>query len=525
MDEYENKNSMAHDNENKGDAQGSPMGSDPYSYQSGYYRGGAQQDSNFNYASGGNNYSGASDSSSSGAAGYSYVNYYQNSGDGSGSDGKPPKKQKKQKKQKKHTALKVIGFIVAMVIVAGASIGIYEGVRTTMEADDADDDDTKVVETVEKSSGDSDNNNSDTSSTSAAGGDSWIELAAGEDALSVSEIVEKVTPSVVGVTALFVTEVTNDNTYGDYFGWFFDYGYGGEGNTTTQQATGVGTGIIMSEDGYIVTNAHVIYDDEYGYGEAQAVQIQMSDEETIYDADIVAYDQEADIAVLHIDADGLVAAEFGDSSELKVGDMVVAIGNPLGLEFQNTVTCGIVSALNRQVTINDNTMTLIQTDTAINSGNSGGPLINSAGQVIGINSAKMSSSYSSSSASIEGIGFAIPMTEASIIINDLISYGYVTGRPQLGITCQDVSASVSQAYNIPIGAYIISVTEGGAADQAGLQPADVIIAIEGTEIETTEELNNIKNEYNAGDTVVLTVVRAGEELEIPVVLEEVTADN
>ena len=207
--------------------------------------------------------------------------------------------------------------------------------------------------------------------------------------------------------------------------------------------------------------------------------------------------------------------------------MVVAIGNPLGLEFQNTVTCGIISALNRRVTINDNAMTLIQTDTAINSGNSGGPLINSAGQVIGINSAKMSSSYSSNSASVEGIGFAIPMTEAKEIIDDLINYGYVTGRPQLGISCQDVSESVSQAYQIPVGVYVISVTEGGAADQAGLRPADVITAIQGETVTTTEELNNVKNQYNAGDTVTLTVVRSGEkqEMKIDVALEEVTRDT
>mgnify|MGYP000821792124 FL=1 len=200
----------------------------------------------------------------------------------------------------------------------------------------------------------------------------------------------------------------------------------------------------------------------------------------------------------------------------------MAIGNPLGLEFQNTVTCGIISALNRKVTINDNTMTLIQTDTAINNGNSGGPLINSSGQVIGINSAKMSSTYSNNSATIEGIGFAIPMTEAKSIIDDLINYGYVTGRPQLGITCQDVTEAVSQAYNIPVGAYVISVTDGGAADQAGIQAADVITAIQDQEISTTEELNAVKNQYNAGDTITLTIVRNnGTPQKVEVKLQEV----
>ena len=258
----------------------------------------------------------------------------------------------------------------------------------------------------------------------------------------------------------------------------------------------------------------------YGYGEASSVQIQMSDETTTYDARIVAYDKEADIAVLKIDADNLTAAEFGDSSSCEVGEMVVAIGNPLGLQFQNTVTCGIISALDRKVTINDNTMTLIQTDTAINNGNSGGPLINSSGQVIGINSAKMSSTYSGE-ATVEGIGFAIPMSEAKSIIDDLINYGYVTGRPQLGISCQDVTEAVSQAYNIPVGAYIFSVTSGGAADQAGLQPGDVITGIQDQTITTTEELNAVKNQYKAGDTITLTYVRAGETKKVDVILAEV----
>ena len=285
--------------------------------------------------------------------------------------------------------------------------------------------------------------------------------------------------------------------------------------------TSSGSGIILSEDGYIVTNAHVIYDSEYGCGEATAVEIRMSDEETTYDAKVVAYDIETDLAVLKVDQTGLTAAEFGDSDQCQVGDAVVAIGNPLGLELQNTVTCGIISALNRKVTINDKTMTLIQTDTAINNGNSGGPLINSSGQVVGINSAKMSSSVSSSGATIEGIGFAIPMTEAREIVDDLINYGYVTGRPQLGISCQDVSEAVSQAYNLPIGAYVISVTDGGAAAEAGLQVGDVITAINDNKIETTEELNNYKNEYNAGDTVTLTIVRNGQEQKVSVVLQEV----
>ncbi len=524
MTDFENNSGMNHTNEGgvpENGASNTDTGSgvqnvngmqNPYAYQNGYYRNtvphqdepvGARQDS------------GSKQVPPFSGNGYSYVNYY-STPNGSASGGS-----KDNNPKKKHTGLKVAACILAMVVVSGASIGIYEGVSSSLETRESIIAESNQKQKPQKSESSTEENSAVKKDSSNA--DSWIQLAATEGAMSVSDIVEKVTPSVVGVQAKFQMETSGDGYYGDFFGFGFGNQNSGSG---TKEAVGVGTGIVMSEDGYIVTNAHVIYDDENGYGEAKAVQVQMYDEETTYDARIVAYDQEADIAVLQISADDLTPAEFGDSSTCKVGEMVVAIGNPLGLEFQNTVTCGIISALNRQVTINDNTMTLIQTDTAINSGNSGGPLINSAGQVIGINSAKMSSSYSSG-ASVEGIGFAIPMTEAKSIIDDLINYGYVTGRPQLGISCQDVSEAVSQAYQIPVGAYIISVTEGGAADQAGLKPADVITGIQGETISTTEELNNIKGQYNAGDVVTLTVVRNGEKepLQIDVTLEEVTRNE
>ncbi len=519
MADYE-KNNNTNTNQEHGTDPANPYttpdGNDPYAYQKGYYRNTTpHQDESV--------YSGAQQTSQTGNTGqpkqdggYTYVNYYSNP---NGTD--PGNLHKKPKK--KHTGLKVMAAVLAMAVVSGASIGIYEGIRTSLDVQDPvlfDSASVTQSPSDDAQGGGEDSTIQSDANASSGNDETWIQLASKDGSLSVADIVEKVTPSVVGVQATFTSASNNDNTFNYFFGY-------GNQNSGSGQATGVGTGIIMSEDGYIITNAHVIYDDEYGYGEATAVQVTMSDQETVYDAEITAYDQEADIAVLKIDADGLTAAEFGDSSTLQVGEMVVAIGNPLGLEFQNTVTCGIISALNRQVTINDNTMTLIQTDTAINSGNSGGPLINSSGQVIGINSAKMSSTYSTSGASIEGIGFAIPMTEAREIIDDLINYGYVTGRPQLGITCQNVPENISQTYNIPVGAYIISVTDGGAADQAGLQPADVITGIQGETITTIEELNAIKNEYNAGDTITLTVMRNGQELTVDVTLEEVqaTANN
>lgn len=489
----------------------------PYAYQNGYYRNttphqdeavhsGAYQQQNaagsaYNNPAGGQTTptgNGGSDNN----GGYSYVNYYS---DPNGGD--PNKKPKK-----KHTGLKVAAFVLAMVLVSGGSIGVYEGIRSS-NADNS----SSIVASNDSSAAESSTGDSSSSKKSDSS-QSWIQLASTNGSMSVADIVKKVTPSVVGVQSTFSSPNGSNNNPMNGYGGFF--GYGSQGNNGSQGMTGVGTGIIMSKDGYIVTNAHVIYDDEYGYGEASSVQIQMSDEETTYDARIVAYDKEADIAVLKIDADNLTPAEFGDSSSCEVGEMVVAIGNPLGLQFQNTVTCGIISALDRKVTINDNTMTLIQTDTAINNGNSGGPLINSSGQVIGINSAKMSSTYSGE-ATVEGIGFAIPMSEAKSIVDDLINYGYVTGRPQLGISCQDVTEAVSQAYNIPVGAYIFSVTAGGAADQAGLQPGDVITGIQDQTISTTEELNAVKNQYKAGDTITLTYVRAGETKKVDVTLAEV----
>ena len=489
----------------------------PYAYQNGYYRNttphqdeavhsGAYQQQNaagsaYNNPAGGQT-TPTGNGGSGNNGGYSYVNYYS---DPNGGD--PNKKPKK-----KHTGLKVAAFVLAMVLVSGGSIGVYEGIRSS-NADNS----SSIVASNDSSAAESSTGDSSSSKKSDSS-QSWIQLASTNGSMSVADIVKKVTPSVVGVQSTFSSSNGSNNNPMNGYGGFF--GYGSQGNNGSQGMTGVGTGIIMSKDGYIVTNAHVIYDDEYGYGEASSVQIQMSDEETTYDARIVAYDKEADIAVLKIDADNLTPAEFGDSSSCEVGEMVVAIGNPLGLQFQNTVTCGIISALDRKVTINDNTMTLIQTDTAINNGNSGGPLINSSGQVIGINSAKMSSTYSGE-ATAEGIGFAIPMSEAKSIVDDLINYGYVTGRPQLGISCQDVTEAVSQAYNIPVGAYIFSVTAGGAADQAGLQPGDVITGIQDQTISTTEELNAVKNQYKAGDTITLTYVRAGETKKVDVTLAEV----
>ncbi|MGN0584557.1 MAG: S1C family serine protease [Ruminococcus sp.] len=478
-------------------------------YQSSSYNGGTAFNNGTGYNT--NAYTNSYTNKTGSENGYNYANYYTNSG----STQPAPK----PKKNKGHKGLKITAGVTAAVLMVSASFagGYFISKGRAVSGNDgyvASSSDASA----EKNESVNDSNNTNTETPVSGTAPSLLELAARKDAITIPEIVAKMTPSVVGVQSTFTANIQSNMPQGFGFGYF---GY--NGGSSTQEAVGTGTGVIISENGYIVTNAHVVYDNSSGYGVASSVEIQMSDQETTYPAEIVAYDVESDLAVLKIDETGLVPAEFGDSNECQVGELVVAIGNPLGLELQNTVTCGIISALNREITINDKKMRLIQTDTAINSGNSGGPLINSAGQVIGINSAKMSSTYSSNTASIEGIGFAIPITEAKEIIDDLIEYGYVTGRPQLGITCQDVSEAVAQAYNFPVGACIISVTEGGAADKAGLQVQDFIVAIDGHEIKTTEELNDYKNEHDAGEQVVLTIVRQGQKMDVTVTLEEAVA--
>ncbi len=335
---------------------------------------------------------------------------------------------------------------------------------------------------------------------------SLIELASRSDAKYLPDIVDEIMPSVVGVSSTF-----------EYFQPSFSI-WGWEAEPQVKQGKATGTGFIITDDGYIVTNAHVIYDEsEYDAGKAIDVSVLLSDE-TEHTANIIAYDLETDIAVLKINQKGLKPAALGDSDELRVGELVLAVGNPLGFDFFGSVTSGIVSALNRQISINEKTMTLIQTDAAINSGNSGGPLLNSCGQVIGINSAKMSASYGS--ASIEGLGFAIPMKEAKTIIDDLINYNYVKGRPLIGISTVDINESYSRYLNKPMGLYVRSVQENSAAEQAGIMAGDVIIGIEGEPIKTVDELNKIKNQHKAGETIKITLSRNGTDIDVNVKLQE-----
>ncbi len=307
------------------------------------------------------------------------------------------------------------------------------------------------------------------------------QLSTPEDALSIPEIVKKVSPSVVGISC---------NTY---------------------QGTVTGTGFIISEDGYIITNAHVVED-----GTDVKVLLSKDLNSEQFDAEVVGCDTQTDIAVLKIEKSGLPAVELGTSSELLVGECAVVIGNPLGFELSGSVTAGIISALDRELTIEDREMTLIQTDASINSGNSGGPLINAYGQVVGITSAKINTVYG------EGLGFAIPIDGAMPIVEDLIQYGYVKGRPVLGISGSDITEIYSKYYDIPQGFMVKIVNEGSAAEKAGIKVGDIVIGINGKLITSIEEFNDEKSNFKAGDTISVSVYRDGEIIDLDVTLGEQT---
>lgn len=412
------------------------------------------------------------------------------------------------KPPKRHIGLKTAAWLLVLGIIGGGAFQIY---RVFRDAENK----FEYVDISEENQADKPHRtvNADvridgeprSGSNSALPG--LFSIAARKDAMYLPDIVDKIMPSVVGVSSTFdvVTNVTS---------WSF---FGLQQGTEHKEYRATGTGIIMKEDGYIVTNAHVVYTDEYDAGKATDVAVLLNDE-TRYDAKIIAFDKETDLAILKIDASGLTPAEFGDSNDLRVGELVIAVGNPLGFELFGSVTSGIVSALNREITVNEKSMALIQTDAAINNGNSGGPLLNSCGQVIGINSAKMGSSYGQSN--VEGLGFAIPISDAKLIIDDLIKNGYVTGRPKLGFSSYDISELRALYTGYPMGVCVYDVEKGGAADLAGIRTNDIIIAIDGQPITTAKEMNRIKDSHNAGDTISITVFRGGEDLQLQITLQE-----
>ena len=271
-----------------------------------------------------------------------------------------------------------------------------------------------------------------------------------------------------------------------------------------------GTGVILSADGYIVTNAHVVEN-------SSAVTVQLTDDRT-FSARLVGCDDISDLAVLRIDCTDLTPAQFGDSSTLRVGDTVVAIGDPLGAAFRGTYTNGIVSAINRDVDMNGRTMTLIQTNAALNSGNSGGPLINCYGQVIGINTMKIGTF--TDNAGVEGLGFAIPSTQVKDIVDQIIAQGYVSGRPSLGITGEALSTFYQHYYRMPAGLYITEVEPGSDAAKKGIQEGDMLLYLGDTRVTSTQDLKTALYDSEAGDVVEVIVYRNGQQYKLELTLSE-----
>lgn len=303
----------------------------------------------------------------------------------------------------------------------------------------------------------------------------------------------KVLPSVVGISISYNVSV---------FGM-------------TQTAEASGSGVIITNDGYILTNNHVVSSSDSSYyqvSKATKITVSLYGSEEKYEATIVGTDEQTDLAIIKIEADNLTPAELGDSSSLKVGEFVLAIGNPLGLD--TSVTSGIISALGRNVTTSDGTAYhVLQTDCAINSGNSGGALVNSNGQVIGINTLKLAGT------GIEGVGFAIPINDTIDVFEQLIKHGKVL-RPYVGITGSNLSESTAKRYNLPVGIYVEDISENSGAYNSELRKGDVITAINGQSITTMQELNSIKNEKEIGDTIILTIYRSGEYMDVEITLTE-----
>ena len=280
--------------------------------------------------------------------------------------------------------------------------------------------------------------------------------------------------------------------------------------STTSEGTGSGSGVIMSKDGYIITNNHVV-------DGAQSVSVQLSDG-TSLDAEIIGTDEQTDLAVIKVTpTSDLTAAEFGDSDELEPGEYAYAIGSPGGVQFANTITGGRISAINRDLTVNDRVMTLIQTDASINNGNSGGALINKYGQVVGITSAKLSGN-AFGSATVEGMGFAIPINTAKDIVDELIQNGYVSGRPSIGITGQNVESADGKVS----GVQVYSIDSRAKAASEGLQVGDVITAVDGTPTPDMDKVNELKQDKKAGDKLTLSVYRisTGKTLNITITLTD-----
>lgn len=391
-------------------------------------------------------------------------------------DAQPPKKKKKF--NGKRVARSAVALVLAAAMgFAGGFVGAKFGGSGKV-----------VIQQVAPSS----------TADSASGSDSSITAASSSgSSLTTGQVADLVSPSVVVITTEQVV----------YSQWSW-YGQ-------NQVESGAGSGVIISSDGYILTCAHVV-------DGASTITVTIGDKD--YTATLVGEDTTSDIAVIKIDADGLTPATVGNSDSLKVGQSVMAVGNPLG-ELGGTVTGGMISALNRSVTIQGsssvNTMSLIQMDASVSPGNSGGGLFNMNGELVGIVNAK------SSSSDAEGLGFAIPINDAIKVAQELLENGYVTGRPYLGITYLAVTdaQTASQLGVNAYGVYVVEVVKGGPAEKAGLQAGDRIVSVDGTEIASKDDLGTLMQKHAAGDTLSITIARDGQMQTVNVTLGEKTASN
>ena len=391
-------------------------------------------------------------------------------------DAQPPKKKKKF--NGKRVARSAVALVLAAAMgFAGGFVGAKFGGSGKV-----------VIQQVAPSS----------TADSASGSDSSITAASSSgSSLTTEQVADLVSPSVVVITTEQVV----------YSPWSW-YGQ-------NQVESGAGSGVIISSDGYILTCAHVV-------DGASTITVTIGDKD--YTATLVGEDTTSDIAVIKIDADGLTPATVGNSDSLKVGQSVMAVGNPLG-ELGGTVTGGMISALNRSVTIQGsssvNTMSLIQMDASVSPGNSGGGLFNMNGELVGIVNAK------SSSSDAEGLGFAIPINDAIKVAQELLENGYVTGRPYLGITYLAVTdaQTASQLGVNAYGVYVVEVVKGGPAEKAGLQAGDRIVSVDGTEIASKDDLGTLMQKHAAGDTLSITIARDGQMQTVNVTLGEKTASN
>lgn len=311
----------------------------------------------------------------------------------------------------------------------------------------------------------------------------------------------KILPSIVGIKVEY-----NVNSLISMFG--------NRGQTSTASASG--SGIIISEDGYILTNNHIVStsssESYYEVSEATKLTVTLFNDDTEYEAKIIGTDEQTDLAVIKIEKTGLSKAEFADSDNIKVGEFAMAVGNPLGM--QSSITCGVISAVNREVTDTEGKKyNLIQTDAAINSGNSGGALVNSEGKVIGINTLKLSGT------GIEGMGFAIPINSTTDITSQLIQYSKVK-RPYIGISGMDLSEETAKKYNLVVGIYVKSVDDFSAGEKAGIKSGDVIIEADGKKVTKMDELNEIKNSHKIGDEMKIKIKRDNNEKELTITLGE-----